>query len=61
LVEVIATQVFPSHALPSSPEQREKWYRTKYADQSDLYERDLEGWERDERGRRLTSSKRLLA
>ena len=60
LAEIIATQAYPSHALPSSPEQRAKWYRTKYADKGDLYESDLEGWELDARGRRLTSSKRLL-
>ncbi len=60
LVEILATQAFPSHALPSSHEQRAKWYRTKYADKGDLYESDLEGWELEERGRRLTSSKRLL-
>jgi hypothetical protein len=60
LTEVIATQAFPSHALPSSPEQRAKWYRTKYLEKSDLWQGDLEGWEKEHRGRRLTSSKRLL-
>jgi hypothetical protein len=60
LAETIATQAFPSHALPSKPEQRSKWYREKFADKSDLYENDLGGWDSDERGRRLTTSKRLL-
>jgi hypothetical protein len=59
LAQIIATQAFPSHALPSSREQRAKWYRTKYADPGDLYVSDLEGWER-ERGQPLTSWKRLL-
>ena len=60
LIEIIATQTFPPHALPSSQEKRAKWYRTKYAEKSDLYESDLEGWGRKERGRRLSSSMRLF-
>jgi hypothetical protein len=36
IVETIATQAFPPHALPSSPEQRSKWLRTEHADRSNL-------------------------
>ena len=60
LVQIVATQAYPSHALPSSREQREKWYRTKHADPGDLHVSDLEGWEGEERGQPLTSWKRLL-
>src|SRR5262249_20574706 len=60
LVEIIGTQTYPWHALPSSRERRAKWFRTQYAEKGDLYDSDLEGWEGEEPGRRLTSSKRLL-
>jgi hypothetical protein len=60
LVEIIVTQAYPSHALPPSQAQRAKWHRTKYADKSDLYESDLDGWEQRGRGGRLTSSQQLL-
>ena len=60
LAQVIATQAFPAHALPSSPEQRARWYRTKHAGPGDLHFSDLEGWEGEERGQPLTSWKRLL-
>jgi hypothetical protein len=60
LAQIIATQAFPAHALPSSPEQRAKWYRTKHAGPGDLHVSDLEGWEGEERGQPLTSWKRLL-
>ena len=60
LVEIIATQSFPSHALPSSPEQRSKWYRTKYAEKCDLWQGDLEGWTEKDRGERLRSAKKVL-
>jgi hypothetical protein len=55
LAQIIATQAFPSHALPPSREQRAKLYRTKYADPADLYVSDLEGWEREQRGQPLMS------
>jgi hypothetical protein len=58
--EVIATQTFPPHALPSSPDKRSKWYRTRYADKSDLWQCDLEGWTGKDRGERLRSAKKVL-
>jgi hypothetical protein len=60
LVQIVATQAFPSHALPSSGEKRAKWYRTRYAEPGDLHVSDLEGWEGEQRGQPLTSWKRLL-
>ena len=60
LVEIIATQTFPSHALPMSPEKRSKWFRTRYSDKSDLWQGDLEGGTKEDRGERLRSAKRLL-
>jgi hypothetical protein len=59
-VEIISTQAFPSHALPSSSDQRSKWYRTRYSDKSDLREGDLKGWTNEGRGEHLRSAKRLL-
>lgn len=55
LVQIIATQAFPAHALPSSREQRAKWYRRRYAEPGDLHLSDLEGFEGDERGQSLRS------
>jgi hypothetical protein len=41
LAEVIRTQMFPPHALPSSQAERAKWFQTHYLDWSDLWEEDL--------------------
>ena len=41
LAEIILTQRFPPHALPSSPGDRVKWFQTHYLDGSDLWEEDL--------------------
>jgi hypothetical protein len=60
LVEIIATQAFPSHALPSSSDKRSKWYLTRYADKSEVWEGDLEGKPKEDRGERLRSAKRVL-
>ena len=60
LVEVIATQAFPPNALPTSPDQRSKWFRTRYPEKSDLWQGDLEGWTGEGRGQRLPSSRKLL-
>jgi hypothetical protein len=60
LVEIIVTQAFPSHALPSSPEKRGKWYLTQYADKSEVWARDLEDKPMEGRGDRLRSTKKLL-
>ena len=60
LVEIISSQTFPPHALPISPEQRSKWFRTRYSDKSDLWQGDLDDWSGEDRGERLRSAKRLL-
>ena len=43
-----------------SREARSKWFRTRYPDKSDLWQGDLEGGTKEDRGERLRSAKRLL-
>jgi hypothetical protein len=37
IVETMSTQTFPSHALPSSPEERATWFDKKFSDETDLW------------------------
>lgn len=41
IAEIVRTQLFPPHALPTSRTERAKWLRTHYFEESDLWEEDL--------------------